>query len=87
MRYPFLDEGVITYLSSLRADQKVSPGLTGDDAAGIGLGDKRLLRWVAMNLRLTRAAREKKRAVQFGSRSARMQDSVKVKGNDKFNGA
>lgn len=87
MRYPFLDEGVITYLSSLRVDQKVSPGLTGDDVAGIGLGDKRLLRWVAMNLGLTRAAREKKRAVQFGSRSARMQDGVKARGNDKLNGA
>ena len=87
MRYPFLDEGVITCLSLLRADQKVSPGLTGDDVVGIGLGDKRLLRWVAMNLGLTRAAREKKRAIQFGSRSARMQDGVKAKGNDKLNGA
>lgn len=87
VRYPFLDEGVITYLSSLRADQKVSPGLIGDDMDGIGLGDKRLLRRVAMNLGLGRAAKEKKRAVQFGSRSARMEEGIKVKGNDKWNGA
>ena len=79
VRYPFLDEGVIRFLSSLRADQKVSP--TGD-ADGV-LGDKRLLRRVALILGLDRAAREKKRAVQFGSRSARMQEGVKVKGNDR----
>jgi asparagine synthetase B (glutamine-hydrolysing) len=84
VRYPFLDERVITYLSSLRADEKVSPGLTGDDPAGIGLGDKRLLRRVAMGLGLVRAAREKKRAVQFGSRSAKMEEGVKVKGGDKL---
>jgi hypothetical protein len=68
-------------LSSLRADQKVSPGLASEDT----LGDKRLLRRVALTLGLERAAKEKKRAVQFGSRSARMEEGVKVKGNDKVN--
>src|SRR5436190_784731 len=59
VRYPFLDEGVIRFLSSLRADQKVSPAC---DIDGL-LGDKILLRRVALGLGLDRAAREKKRAV------------------------
>ena len=80
VRYPFLDEGVISFLCSLRADQKVSPGVTSDKM----LGDKRLLRRVAILLGLERAANEKKRAVQFGSRSARMEEGIKVKGNDKI---
>jgi len=37
-----------------------------------------------MTLGLERAAREKKRAVQFGSRSAKMEEGVKVKGQDKL---
>lgn len=84
VRYPFLDEGVIRFLSSLRADQKVSPGLICEGDTTV-LGDKRLLRRVAMILGLNRAAKEKKRAVQFGSRSARMEEGAKVKGNDKIN--
>src|SRR6266516_953256 len=80
VRYPFLDEGVVRFLSSLRADQKVSPSL---EVNGV-LGDKRLLRRVALILGLERAAKEKKRAVQFGSRSARMEEGIKVKGNDKI---
>ena len=83
VRYPFLDEGFIRFLSSLRADQKVSPGLT-STSGGEDLGDKRLLRRVAMTLGLERAAKEKKRAVQFGSRSARMEEGVKLKGNDRL---
>jgi asparagine synthetase B (glutamine-hydrolysing) len=83
VRYPFLDEGVIRFLSSLRADQKVSPGLTLESEGSL-LGDKRLLRRVAVILGLERAAREKKRAVQFGSRSARMEEGIKVKGNDRI---
>ena len=83
VRYPFLDEGVIRFLSLLQADHKVSFGLTGDGDE-IGLGDKRLLRRVAMMLGLHRAAKEKKRAVQFGSRSARMEEGVKLKGSDKI---
>jgi asparagine synthetase B (glutamine-hydrolysing) len=82
VRYPFLDERVIRFLSLLQADQKVSLGLKGDGDE-IGLGDKRLLRRVAMILGLERAAREKKRAVQFGSRSARMEEGNKLKGSDK----
>ena len=84
VRYPFLDEAVIKFLSSLRADHKVSPSLSSDSCDEV-LGDKRLLRRAALVLGLERAAKEKKRAVQFGSRSARMEEGVKVKGNDKIN--
>ena len=49
-----------------------------------GLGDKRLLRRVAMQLGLERAAMERKRAIQFGSRSAKMEvDGGRVKGGDR----
>jgi asparagine synthetase B (glutamine-hydrolysing) len=86
VRYPFLDESVISFLSSLRADQKVSPGVdsTSQEAGDVLPGDKRLLRRVAKILGLERAAKEKKRAIQFGSRSARMEEGVKVKGNDRL---
>jgi asparagine synthetase B (glutamine-hydrolysing) len=86
VRYPFLDEGVIRFLSSLRADQKLSPGLTLAAPTGEAtvLGDKRLLRRLAMMIGLERAAKEKKRAVQFGSRSAKMEEGVKVKGHDRL---
>jgi asparagine synthetase B (glutamine-hydrolysing) len=86
VRYPFLDERVINFLSSLPANQKVSPGLTAEYHEGetTVLGDKRLLRRVAINLGLERAAKEKKRAVQFGSRSAKMEEGIKVKGNDRI---
>jgi asparagine synthetase B (glutamine-hydrolysing) len=79
VRFPFLDEGVIRFLSCLRADQKISPQIA-SDASGT-LGDKRLLRRVALYLGLERASREKKRAIQFGSRSAKMEEGVKVKGH------
>ena len=78
-RFPFLDEGVIRFLSFLRADQKISPHLSLDGSGT--LGDKRLLRRVAILLGLDRAAGEKKRAIQFGSRSAKMEEGVKVKGH------
>lgn len=49
-----------------------------------GLGDKRLLRRVAERCGLYRAANEKKRAVQFGSRSAKMEvEAGRVKGGDR----
>ena len=65
-------------MSSLRADEKCQPGIKE------ALGDKRLLRRVAGGLGLTRAAGERKRAVQFGSRSAKMElNGGRVKGDDR----
>jgi asparagine synthetase B (glutamine-hydrolysing) len=78
VRYPFLDEGVVRFLCEVPVDRKVCPGMAS------GLGDKRLLRRVAEKLGLDRAAKEKKRAIQFGSRSAKMEEGVKVKGNERL---
>ena len=90
VRYPFLDEGVVSFLSSLRADQKISPwdpksANSETLAEGEVFGNKTLLRRVARMIGLERAAREKKRAVQFGSRSAKMEIGVKLKGQDEVN--
>ncbi|CCG84140.1 protein of unknown function [Taphrina deformans PYCC 5710] len=81
VRWPFLDENVISFLSQLRLDTKMTFQL------GPGQGDKVILRDLARQLDIPRAAGEKKRAIQFGSRSARMEiengKSDKVKGHNK----
>ncbi|KZO99698.1 hypothetical protein CALVIDRAFT_476992 [Calocera viscosa TUFC12733] len=65
-RYPYLSLSFIALLSSLPVEQKLNPLLPE------GEGDKRLLRLAAASLGLCRAAGRRKRAMQFGSRSARM---------------
>jgi asparagine synthetase B (glutamine-hydrolysing) len=64
-RYPFLDEEVVRYACSLPIQQKV------DISLGEGIGDKLILRELARTLGLHKAAKLKKRAMQFGSRSAK----------------
>ncbi|OLL24669.1 Asparagine synthetase domain-containing protein [Neolecta irregularis DAH-3] len=77
VRYPFLDENVVLYLCSLQIDQKV-------DFSHVG-GDKLLLRRLAARLGIVKTAREKKRAVQFGSKAAKMEvGQGKVKGQQKI---
>lgn len=79
VRWPFLDENVITFLSNLHINEKMNFEVVG--------GDKWILREIARSLGIPQAAAEKKRAIQFGSRSARMEievtKSVKVKGHQK----
>jgi len=65
-RYPYLDLSLVGYLASLPAYAKLDPRL------GEGSGDKRLLRLAARRWGLTMAAGRRKRAMQFGSRSAKM---------------
>lgn len=65
VRWPFLDERVIDFCSRLRVDQKCHFAAPG--------GDKILVRELGRRLGIVKAAAEKKRAVQFGSRSARME--------------
>lgn len=92
-RYPFLSSSLLSYLSSLpiylKIDPRVLPTERGsvDDLNGslsiAGLpGDKLLHRLAARKLGLIGAAGRAKRAMQFGSRSARMEEgeSKKLKG-------
>ncbi|KAJ3139079.1 Asparagine synthetase domain-containing protein 1 [Physocladia obscura] len=74
IRFPYLDEEVITELSSLPVHLKTDLRLPK------GVGDKLLLRQLATQLGLVRASVEVKRAVQFGARTAKMTDG-KEKGD------
>ncbi|KAI6374282.1 hypothetical protein MCOR25_003227 [Pyricularia grisea] len=78
VRFPFLDERLVKWAIDLPVQQKCDFGFDQVDENSIEPG-KRVLRLLSEKLGLRNVAREKKRAIQFGSRTAKMENG-KVKG-------
>ncbi|KIJ45484.1 hypothetical protein M422DRAFT_250803 [Sphaerobolus stellatus SS14] len=77
-RHPFLSLSVVEFVANLPVHLKM------DGRLEIGLGDKLLLRLLSLKQGLELAAKRKKRAMQFGSHSARMEIGTGEKDGDKL---
>lgn len=79
-RYPYLDEEFVSWVLRVPVWEKCGFGTPDDDEPSLD-PEKKALRLVALRLGLERVAREKKRAIQFGSRTAKMEKG-RTKGTD-----
>lgn len=83
VRFPYLDEDFIAFVLCLpvtsKCDFAVPEDKSSDDPAKLVEPGKRLLRLLAWHLGMNNVATEKKRAIQFGSRTAKM-ETGKTKG-------
>ncbi|ERS95220.1 uncharacterized protein SPSK_10695 [Sporothrix schenckii 1099-18] len=82
VRFPFLDDGLVPWALALPVWAKcdfANRAASGDDVESDVEPAKRVLRLVALSLGMPNVAREKKRAIQFGARTAKM-ESGRVKG-------
>ncbi|WBW72072.1 asparagine synthase [Schizosaccharomyces osmophilus] len=68
VRYPFLDERLMALLSKMPTSSKMRLDLAG--------GDKLILRELARKLQSPLVGQEKKRAIQFGSKAAKMESGT-----------
>lgn len=76
VRFPFLDERLVNYLQSIPIWYKADLRLPR------GIGEKYLLRYIAQHyLSLEKSSKYPKRAIQFGSRIAKL-ESRKEKASD-----
>lgn len=85
-RYPFLDEDFVSWVLQTPVWEKCGFGVpeSPDDTSGREKGidpEKKALRLVALRLGMEKVSREKKRAIQFGSRTAKMEKG-RTKGTD-----
>lgn len=79
VRYPYLAWSVLSMLTALPISAKMDLSTEG--------GDKRLLRQLAARLGVSHASSLAKRAIQFGTRSAKMDaDAARRKGNERVCG-
>lgn len=83
-RYPYLDEDFMSWATRTPVWERCGFGTaaTNGDVAAAEVSSiepgKRILRLVAFNLGMHRVAQEKKRAIQFGSRTAKMESGRTV---------
>ena len=84
VRFPYLDEDFIAFALALPVSAKCDFGnaqsITSDDPAIRFEPGKRILRLLAWELGMKDVAMEKKRAIQFGARTAKM-ETGKTKGH------
>ncbi|KAL4743666.1 asparagine synthase-domain-containing protein [Aspergillus similis] len=81
-RFPYLDEDFVAWVVRTPVWEKCGFGVPGSPPIDAGIdSEKKALRLLALKLGLENVSREKKRAIQFGSRTAKMEKG-KTKGTD-----